>query len=67
LGKPFDPELHQAMIEVEDPGKPAGTVVQELMPGYTIHGRLLRAAMVAVSKGGSTTGGGGPPPEGAGS
>lgn len=51
-GKSFDPELHQAMMEVEDPSRPAGTVVQELMAGYTLQGRLLRAAMVAVSKGG---------------
>jgi molecular chaperone GrpE len=52
LGKPFNPEFHQAMMEVEDPSVPAGTVVQELIPGYLIAGRLLRAAMVAVSKGG---------------
>jgi molecular chaperone GrpE len=55
LGKPFDPELHQAMMEVEDPSQPAGIVVQELVPGYTINGRLLRPAMVAVAKGGPTT------------
>ena len=52
LGKPFSAEFHQAMMEVEDPSVPAGTVVQELIPGYLIAGRLLRAAMVAVSKGG---------------
>jgi molecular chaperone GrpE len=52
LGKPFDAEFHQAMMEVEDPSVPAGTVVQEMVPGYLIAGRLLRAAMVAVSKGG---------------
>jgi molecular chaperone GrpE len=52
LGKPFDPELHQAMMELEDPSQPAGTVVQELVPGYTLQGRLLRPAMVAVAKGG---------------
>ena len=52
LGKPFSAEFHQAMMEVEDPAVPAGTVVQELIPGYLIAGRLLRAAMVAVSKGG---------------
>ena len=39
-------------MQVEDPTVPAGTVVQELAPGYLIAGRLLRAAMVAVSKGG---------------
>jgi len=53
LGKPFNAEFHQAMMEVEDPAVPAGTVVQELVPGYLIAGRLLRAAMVAVSKGGA--------------
>jgi len=52
LGKPFNAEFHQAMMEVEDPTVPAGTVVQEMAPGYLIAGRLLRAAMVAVSKGG---------------
>jgi molecular chaperone GrpE len=52
LGQPFNPEFHQAMMEVQDPSVPAGTVVQELIPGYLIAGRLLRAAMVAVSKGG---------------
>lgn len=52
LGQAFNPEFHQAMMEVEDPSVPSGTVVQELIPGYLIAGRLLRAAMVAVSKGG---------------
>ena len=52
LGKPFTAEFHQAMMEIEDPSVPAGTVVQELIPGYLIAGRLLRAAMVGVSKGG---------------
>ena len=52
LRRPFNAEFHQAMMEVEDPTVPAGTVVQELAPGYLIAGRLLRAAMVAVSKGG---------------
>jgi molecular chaperone GrpE len=52
LGKPFNAEFHQAMMEIEDPSVPTGTVVQELIPGYLIAGRLLRAAMVGVSKGG---------------
>jgi molecular chaperone GrpE len=52
LGQPFNAEFHQAVMEIEDPTVPAGTVVQELAPGYLIAGRLLRAAMVAVSKGG---------------
>jgi len=53
LGKPFNAEFHQAMMEIEDASVPVGTVVQELIPGYLIAGRLLRAAMVGVSKGGS--------------
>jgi molecular chaperone GrpE len=52
LGKPFNAEFHQAMMEIQDPSVPAGTVVQELIPGYLLAGRLLRAAMVGVSKGG---------------
>jgi molecular chaperone GrpE len=52
VGQPFNAEFHQAMMEVEDASVPTGTVVQELIPGYLIAGRLLRAAMVAVSKGG---------------
>jgi molecular chaperone GrpE len=52
LGQRFDPHLHQAMMEVEDPARPAGTVVIEMQAGYTIHDRLLREAMVGVAKGG---------------
>ncbi len=52
LGQPFNAEFHQAMMEVEDSTVPTGTIVQELVPGYLLAGRLLRAAMVAVSKGG---------------
>ena len=52
LGEPFDHNYHQAMFELEDPEKPAGTVVQLMQPGYRLHDRLLRAAMVGVSKGG---------------
>ena len=56
LGKPFNAEFHQAVMEVENPSVPAGTVVQELVPGYLLAGRLLRAAMVALSKGGPAPG-----------
>jgi molecular chaperone GrpE len=59
LGQPFDHNLHQAVVQVDAPDKPAGTVMQVLQPGYTLHGRLLRPAMVAVSKGDSAGGGGG--------
>ncbi len=51
LGEKFDHNFHQAMYEVENTGKPAGTVVELLQPGYLIHDRLLRPAMVAVAKG----------------
>jgi molecular chaperone GrpE len=50
--KPFNAEFHQAVMEIEDASVPTGTVVQELAPGYLLAGRLLRAAMVGVSKGG---------------
>lgn len=50
-GRVFDPELHKVIQEVDDPSKPAGTIVQELQAGYTISGaRVLREAMVIVSK-----------------
>jgi molecular chaperone GrpE len=52
VGKPFNADFHQAMMEVQDASVPSGTVVQELIPGYLLAGRLLRAAMVGVSKGG---------------
>ncbi|MGH6979819.1 MAG: nucleotide exchange factor GrpE, partial [Stellaceae bacterium] len=51
LGERFDHNFHQAMFEVDDSGQPAGTVVQVLQPGYVIHDRLLRPALVAVAKG----------------
>jgi molecular chaperone GrpE len=52
-GEKFDPNLHQAMYEVPDPSVPAGTVVQVIQPGYMIGERMLRPALVAVSKGGA--------------
>ena len=51
-GQKFDPNLHQAMYEIPDPSVPAGTVVQIMQPGYTIGDRVLRPALVGVSKGG---------------
>jgi len=51
LGEKFDSNLHQAMFEVPGTDKPAGTVVQVLQAGYTLHDRLLRPAMVGVAKG----------------
>lgn len=50
-GQRFDPNFHQAMFEVPGSGQPAGTVVQVLQPGYVIHDRLLRPALVGVAKG----------------
>ena len=55
LGAPFDPNFHQVMFEIENTGRAAGSVVQELQAGYTIHGRLLREALVGVAKGGVET------------
>jgi molecular chaperone GrpE len=52
LGEKFDPNLHQAMFELPDPSKPAGTVAQVVQPGYMIGERILRPALVAVAKGG---------------
>jgi molecular chaperone GrpE len=52
LGEKFDPNLHQAMFELPDPAKPAGTVAQVVQPGYMIGERVLRPAMVGVAKGG---------------
>jgi molecular chaperone GrpE len=54
-GAKFDPNLHQAMFEVPDPNVPAGSVVQVIQPGYMIAERVLRPAMVGVSKGGPKT------------
>ncbi|MCS0502501.1 nucleotide exchange factor GrpE [Ancylobacter mangrovi] len=51
-GSKFDPNLHQAMFEVPNEDVPSGTVVQVIQPGYTIGGRVLRPALVGVSKGG---------------
>ncbi|WP_029010918.1 nucleotide exchange factor GrpE [Azospirillum halopraeferens] len=59
LGEVFDPNFHQVMFEIENTGKPAGTIVQVLQAGYTIHGRLLREAMVGVAKAGAEEAGGG--------
>jgi len=49
-GKKFDPNLHQAMTELEDDKSEAGSVVQEIQPGYMLGQRLLRPALVSVAK-----------------
>ena len=50
IGKKLDPNLHQAMMEIEDDHKDPGTIVQEIQKGFTIKDRLLRPALVGVSK-----------------
>lgn len=54
-GQRFDPNLHQAMFEVPDPSVPNGTVVQVVQTGYVIGERVLRPALVGVSRGGPKT------------
>ena len=49
-GKKFDPNLHQAMTEIEDSKSEPGTIVQEIQTGYMLGDRLLRPALVAVAK-----------------
>ena len=49
-GKKFDPNLHQAMAEVEDDKSEAGTIINEIQGGYMLGDRLLRPALVGVSK-----------------
>jgi molecular chaperone GrpE len=51
VGETFDPNFHQAMFELPGTGKPAGTIVQVVQPGYVLQGRLLRPAMVGVARG----------------
>ena len=50
IGKKFDPNIHQAMTEIEDEKAEAGTVVQEVQSGYMLGDRLLRPVLVGVSK-----------------
>ncbi len=52
MGEKFDHNLHEAMFELEDASKPAGTVVQVVETGYVLNDRLLRPSKVGVSKGG---------------
>ena len=48
--KKFDPNLHQAMSEIEDKSKDTGSIIQEMQPGYMLGERLLRPALVSVAK-----------------
>ena len=50
LNKKFDPNFHQAMLEIEDDTKEAGTVIQEMQKGYMMKDRLLRPSLVGVTK-----------------
>ena len=52
-GERFDHNFHQAIFEAERPDQPSGTIIEVLQPGYVLHERLLRPAMVGVAKGGS--------------
>ena len=50
IDQKLDPNFHQAMMEIEDNSKEAGTIVQEIQKGFLMKGRLLRPSLVAVSK-----------------
>jgi molecular chaperone GrpE len=50
INKKFDPNFHQAMLEVEDNSKESGIVVEEMQKGYMMKGRLLRPSLVGVTK-----------------
>ena len=50
INEKLDPNLHQAMMEIEDDTKEAGTIVQEIQKGFTMKDRLLRPSLVGVSK-----------------
>ena len=50
IGEVFDPNLHQAMLEIEDENKEPGIIVQEIQKGFIMKDRLLRPSLVAVSK-----------------
>lgn len=51
VGEPFDPQVHQAMTMLDNPNVEPNTVLFVMQKGFTLNGRLLRPAMVAVSKG----------------
>jgi molecular chaperone GrpE len=50
IGRKLDPNLHQAMMEIDDSQKESGTIVQEIQKGFMMKDRLLRPSLVAVSK-----------------
>lgn len=49
VGKPFDPQVHQAVMKEEDPDEESGVVLQELQKGYMLNDRVLRPSMVKVN------------------
>ena len=51
VGEPFDPSVHEAIQQLESVDHPAGVIMAEVQPGYSLGDRLIRAAMVVVSKG----------------
>ena len=51
VGQQFDPNLHEAMSEIEDKGAESGIVLQEIQAGYMLGERILRPALVGVAKG----------------
>jgi len=55
LGRPFDPRIHEAVLEAETNDSPSGTVVEEFRRGYLFRGRVLRASMVKVARNPSST------------
>lgn len=50
VGQPFDPAYHEAVMQKEDKEKPDGVVLEEMQKGYTLHGKMIRPAMVIVNK-----------------
>ncbi|MCC6597692.1 MAG: nucleotide exchange factor GrpE [Alphaproteobacteria bacterium] len=63
MGEIFNPNFHEVMFEAPAPGKPAGTIIQVMATGYTMHERLLRPARVGVVRD-DGQGGGAPPSAG---
>jgi molecular chaperone GrpE len=55
IGKAFDPNFHEAVMQEDSNDVPENTVLQELQKGYTLHGRLLRPSIVVISRRGTKT------------
>lgn len=51
IGKPFDPNVHEAIAQIPSPDKPAMTVIDDIERGYTLHERIVRPSKVIVSAG----------------